>query len=39
MKAFKNVVFASIVFDIYLQIDEVIKATQYPVYETSADLP
>ena len=32
MKTFKGVVFASIVFDVYLQINYVIKETQYPVF-------
>ena len=30
MKTFKGVVFVSIVFDVYLQISDVIKETQYP---------
>ena len=30
MKTFKGVVFASIVFDVYLQINDVIKEIQYP---------
>ena len=39
MKTFKGVVFASIVFDVYFQINDVVKETQYPVVETkSADL-
>ena len=38
MKTFKGVVFASIVFDVYLQINDVIKETQYPVFEKGADL-
>ena len=33
MKTFKGVVFASIVFDVYLQINDIIKETQYPVFE------
>ena len=37
MKTFKGV-FISIVFDIYLQINDVIKETQYPVFEKDADL-
>ena len=32
MKTFKSVVFASIVFDVYLQINNVIKETQYPIF-------
>ena len=35
---FKGVVFASIVFDVYLQINDVIKETQYPVFEIVAVL-
>ena len=38
MKTFKDVVFAQIVFDVYLQINDVIKQTQYPVFEKDADL-
>ena len=38
MKIFKSVVFASIVFDVYIQINDVIKETQYPVFEKGADL-
>ena len=38
MKTFKSVVFASIVFDVYLQINDVIKETQYPVFEKGTDL-
>ena len=38
MKTFKGVVFASIVFDVYLQINDVIKETQYPVFEKGAYL-
>ena len=38
MKTFKGVVFASIVFDVYLQINDVINETQYPVFEKGADL-
>ena len=34
MKTFK----ASIVFDVYLQTNDVIKETQYPVFEKGADL-
>ena len=30
MKSFKGVVFASIVFDVYLWTNDVIKETQYP---------
>ena len=33
MKTFQCVVFASIVFDVYLQINNVIKETQYPIFE------
>ena len=33
-----GVVFASIVFDVYLQISDVIKETQYPIYDKGADL-
>ena len=33
MKTFKGVVFASIVFDVYLQTNDVIKETQYPVFK------
>ena len=39
MKTFRCVVFASIAFNIYLQINDVIKAgTQYPVFKKGADL-
>ena len=38
MKTFKGVVFASIVFDLYLQINDVIEETQYPVFEKGTDL-
>ena len=38
MKTFKGVVFASIVFDVYLQFNGVIKETQYPLFEKGADL-
>ena len=38
MKTFKGVVFASIVFEVYLQINDVIKEIQYSVFEKSADL-
>ena len=38
MKTFKSVVFALIVFDVYLQINDVITETQYPVFEKGADL-
>ena len=38
MKIFKGVVFASLVFDVYLQINDVIKETHYPVFEKGADL-
>ena len=38
MKNFKGVAFASIVFGVYLQINDVIKETQYTVFETGADL-
>ena len=37
-KTFKGVVFASIVFDIYLQFNDVIKETQFLVFEKGADL-
>ena len=33
MKTFKGVSFASIVFDVYLQVNDVIKETLYPVFE------
>ena len=33
MKTFQGVVFASIVYDVYLQISDVIKETQYPVFD------
>ena len=33
MKTFKGVV-----FDVYLQFNDVIKETQYPVFEKDADL-
>ena len=32
MKTIKVVVFASIVFDVYLQINDVIKESQYSVF-------
>ena len=38
MKTFKGVVFASIVFDVYLQINGVINETQYPVFGKGAEL-
>ena len=38
MKTSKRTVFASIVSDEYLQINDVIKETQYPVFEKGADL-
>ena len=38
MKIFKGVVFASNVFDVYLQFNDVIKETQYPVFEKGAHL-
>ena len=38
MKTFKGVIFASIVFYVYLQINDVLKETQYPVFEKGADL-
>ena len=38
MITFKGIVFASIVFDVYLQINDVIKETQYPVFERGVDL-
>ena len=38
MRTFKGVVFASIVFDLYLKINVVIKETQYLVFEKGADL-
>ena len=38
MKTFKGVGLASIVFDAYLQINDVITETQYPVFEKGADL-
>ena len=38
MKTFKGVDFASIVFNVYLQINDVIKETQYPIFEEGADL-
>ena len=36
METFKGVVFASIVSDVYLQINDFIPETQYPVYEKAA---
>ena len=36
MKSFQCVVFASIVFDVYVQIHDVIKEPQYPVFEKGA---
>ena len=38
MKTFKCVIFALIVFDVCLQINDVVKETQYPVFEKSAEL-
>ena len=38
MKTFKGVVFAWFAFDLYLQINDVINETQYPVFEKGADL-
>ena len=38
METFTGVVCASIVFDVYLQINDVIKDTQYPVFEKGLDL-
>ena len=38
MKTFKGVIFESIIFDVYLQINDVIRATQYPVFEKGVDL-
>ena len=38
MKTFKGVVFSSIVVDVYLQINDVIKKIQYSVFEKGADL-
>ena len=38
MKTFKGVGFASIVFDVYLQINDVIMKTQYPLFEKGVDL-
>ena len=38
MKIFKGDIVASIVFDVYLQINDVINETQYPVFEKDADL-
>ena len=38
MKTFKGAVFASNVFDIYLQFNDIIKETQYPVFEKGAEL-
>ena len=38
MKTFKDVIFASVVFDVYLQINDVIKETRYPIFEKGADL-
>ena len=38
MKTFKGVGFALIVFHVYLQINDIIKETQYPVFEKGADL-
>ena len=38
MITFKGVVFASIIFDVYLQFNDLIKETQYSVFEKGADL-
>ena len=38
METFKGGVFALIVLDVHLQINDVIKETQYPVFEKGADL-
>ena len=38
MKTFKGAVFASIVFNVYSQINDIITETQYPVFEKGADL-
>ena len=38
MKTFKGAVFASIVFDVYLKINDIIKETQCPISEKGADL-
>ena len=38
MKTFKGVVFASVEFDVYIQINDFIKEIQYPVFEKGADL-
>ena len=38
MKTFKGVVFASILLDVYLQINYIIKETRYPVFEKGAYL-
>ena len=38
MKTFKDGVLPSIIFEVYLQIDDVITETQYPVFEKGADL-
>ena len=38
MKPFKSVVFASIGVSFFLEINDVIKETQYPVFENGADM-
>ena len=38
MKTIKGGVFSLIVFDVYLQINDIIKEIQYQVFEKGADL-
>ena len=38
MKSFKDVVFASIVFDVYVQISDAIKEPQYPLFENGTEM-
>ena len=38
MKSFKGVVFASIVFDVYVQINDNKKEPRYPVFEKGAEM-
>ena len=37
MKSFKGVVFASIVFDVYVQINDIKKEPHNPVFEKGAE--
>ena len=37
IKTIKGGVFALIVFDVYLQINDIIKETEYPVFEKGAE--